>query len=116
MHVVRFLEAPSYMAPGHFEMTMRWLQGREAGASNDLWIGISVIEPGGGTTLSSSPEEKMYVVLDGELKISNGKTAAALALWDSCRIAPGEDRQLQNASTKPAVVLLAMPLPPSERG
>ena len=65
MHVVRFTEAPEYTAPGHHEMAMVRLQGREAGPSSELWIGVSVIAPGGGTTLSSSPQEKMYVVLDG---------------------------------------------------
>ena len=78
MHVVRFHEATFYMAPGHLEMTMLRLQGREAGRSSDLWIGISTI------------------VLDGEVEMSNGQTAAVLAPRDSCRIAPGEDRQLLN--------------------
>jgi mannose-6-phosphate isomerase-like protein (cupin superfamily) len=58
----------------------------------------------------------MYVVLDGEVEISNGETAVVLASRDSCRIAPGEDRQLRNANKTPAVILLAMPLPPEERG
>lgn len=35
MHVVRFDEAPSYTAPGHFDMTMPRLQGREAGRSSE---------------------------------------------------------------------------------
>ena len=87
MHVVRFTEAPEYTAPGHHEMAMVRLQGREAGPSSELWIGVSVIAPGGGTTLSSSPQEKMYVVLDGTLHLSNGESEVALGRWDSCRIA-----------------------------
>lgn len=78
MHVVRFAEAPAYSAPGHHDMQMVRLQGREAGPSSDAWVGVSVIAPGGGTTLSASPQEKMYVVLDGELWISNGETEIAL--------------------------------------
>ena len=78
MHVVRFAEAPEYTAPGHHDMTMVRLQGREAGPSSDLWVGISMIAPGGGTTLASSPHEKMYVVLDGRLHFSNGESEVAL--------------------------------------
>jgi quercetin dioxygenase-like cupin family protein len=115
MHVVRFADAPGYTAPGHLDMSMVRLQGREAGPSADLWMGVSVIAPGGGTTLSSSPQEKMYVVLDGTLEVSNGETEVSLGKWDSCRIAGGENRRLSNRTSTPAVVLLVMPLPAEER-
>jgi hypothetical protein len=115
MHVVRFAEAPEYGAPGHHDMAMVRLQGREAGPSSELWIGVSVIAPRGGTTLSSSAQEKMYVVLDGTLHVSNGESEAVLGRWDSCRISAGEDRRLTNRTTSPVTVLLAMPLSADER-
>lgn len=115
MHVVRFAEAPDYSAPGHHDMAMVRLQGKEAGPSSELWIGVSVIAPGGGTTLSSSALEKMYVVLDGTLHISNGESEITLGRWDSCRISPGENRRLSNRTTSPVTVLLAMPLAANER-
>jgi quercetin dioxygenase-like cupin family protein len=115
MHVVRFTEAPEYSADGHHDMAMLRLQGREAGPSSDLWIGVSVIAPGGGTTLSSSAPEKMYVVLDGALTVSNGEIEAVLQKWDSCRIAPDEKRRLVNTTTSPVTVMLAMPLSADER-
>lgn len=115
MHIVRFAEAPAYAAPGHHDMQMVRLQGREAGPSSDAWLGVSVIAPGGGTTLSASPQEKMYVVLDGELWISNGETEIALGRWDSCRIAPDEQRRLENRTATPTTVLLVMPLSANER-
>jgi hypothetical protein len=115
MHVVRFADAPEYTAPGHHEMAMVRLQGREAGPSSDLWIGVSVIASGGGTTLSSSPQEKMYVVLDGTLQVSNGETEITLGKWDSCRIAGGESRRLTNRTEAPVTVLLVMPLTADER-
>jgi uncharacterized cupin superfamily protein len=111
MHIVRFAAAPEYTAPGHHDMTMVRLQGREAGPSSELWIGFSVIAPGGETSLSSSAQEKMYVVLDGTLHLSNGASEIALGQWDSCRIAAGEDRR----TTSPVTVLLAMPLTADER-
>ena len=115
MHVVRLTEAPNYAAPGHHDMAMVRLQGREAGPSSDLWIGISVIAPGGGTTLSTSPQEKMYVVLDGTLTISNRESEVLLQRWDSCRVAPDENRRLTNQTNSPVTVLLAMPLSADER-
>jgi quercetin dioxygenase-like cupin family protein len=110
MHVVRFTDAPSYEAPGHDRMTMVRLQGREAGPSDTAWLGISTLEPGGGTTLDASSVEKLYVVLDGRVTVSNGQEEAVLHRWDSCRIAPGEGRKLFNATDKPAAILLVMPL------
>lgn len=115
MHVVRFAQAPGYTAPGHSDMVMVRLQGREAGPSSDLWIGVSVIAPGGGTTLSSSPQEKMYVALDGTLHVSNGEDEIVLGKWDSCRIAGGENRRLANRTIAPVTVLLVMPLSADER-
>jgi uncharacterized cupin superfamily protein len=113
MNVIRSDNAPPYTAPGHDDMAMRRLQGREAGPSDTLWLGLSEIAPGGGTTLDASSIEKMYVVLDGEVTISNGSEEAVLRPWDSCRFAPNEGRSLRNSSDRPATILLAMPLQPA---
>lgn len=113
MHVVRYTDAPAYEAPGHIDMAMRRLQGREAGPSDQLWLGVSVITPGGGTTLEASGIEKLYVVLDGAVTIDNGETEVTLSRWDSCRIAAGEKRALKNGSDALATILLAMPLSPA---
>lgn len=114
MHVTRFHAAPEYLAPNHFDMRCLRLQGREAGPAEQLWLGVSVIAPGGHTGLDASPLEKHYVVLDGELALvgehEGRRDKAVLSRWDSCRFAPGEKRQLINRSEQPATVLLAMPL------
>src|SRR4051812_41406966 len=110
MNVVRFDTAPEYQAPGHDCMRMVRLQGREAGPAENLWLGVSTIEPGGGTTLDASGLEKMYVVLAGEVTISTGHEQAVLRPWDSCRTAPNEGRALKNNIDQPATILLAMPL------
>lgn len=110
MHVTRFDAAPVYEAPGHADMKMFRLQGREAGPSETLWLGLSHVLPGGGTTLDASPFEKIYVVIDGQVVIANGEQEEILGRLDSCRIAPGEKRQLLNRTHHPATILLAMPL------
>jgi quercetin dioxygenase-like cupin family protein len=112
MHLVRSSEAPRYDAPGHSGMAMRRLQGREAGPSDSVWLGLSVIEPGGGTTLGASPAEKFYVVLSGQLEVfaqqGAQETRAVLEALDSCRIAPGEARRLHNPGDQPCTVVLVM--------
>jgi mannose-6-phosphate isomerase-like protein (cupin superfamily) len=113
MDVTRFEAAPFYEAAGHADMRMLRLQGCEAGPSDTLWLGVSHILPGGGTTLDASGLEKMYVVLDGEVTISNGAESVTLGRWDSCRIAPNEGRQLSNRTNRIATILLAMPLGPA---
>lgn len=122
MNVTRFDQAPQYTAPNHFEMTCLRLQGREAGPAEQLWLGVSVIAPGGRTGLDASPIEKHYVVLEGELTLTGGRDGqppqqAVLRPLDSCCFAPGEKRQLVNHGAQPAKVLLAMPFepPPARR-
>jgi quercetin dioxygenase-like cupin family protein len=116
MHVTRIEQAPEYQAPNHFDMTCLRLQGREAGPAEQLWLGMSIIQPGGRTGLDPSPMEKHYVVLEGELTLTselNGvQNEAVLRVQDSARFAPGEKRQLVNHTAQVARVLLAMPFEP----
>lgn len=111
MHVNRLADLKPYAAPGHHDMRMLRVQGREAGPAESLWMGMSQLLPGGRIDLSASPEEKFYMVLDGEIEFSNGEQTVTLARWDSLRVAPHEPRALANRTNLPATVLLAMPLP-----
>lgn len=111
MHVTRIDEAKAYFPPEHHDMRCLRLQGHEAGPAEMLWVGMSQILPGGHTSLDASPLEKFYVVLEGEVVISNGAKEVTLRQWDSCRIAPGEGRALRNDTNRPAAILLSMPLP-----
>lgn len=119
MHVTRFDEARPYEAPNHFDMRCLRLQGKDAGPSTQMWMGMSQILPGGRTTLDPSPIEKLYFVAEGEVTLVgavNGvEERATLGPFDSCRFAPGEARQLINESNRPAMVLLVMAnAPPAE--
>ena len=113
MHVTRIGEAPEYEAPNHIDMRCLRLQGKEAGPSTQMWMGMSLVEPGGHTGLDGSPMEKLYIVLEGELQlvgeVDGVREERTLGPRDSCRFAPGEKRQLRNATDRTAVVVLVMP-------
>jgi quercetin dioxygenase-like cupin family protein len=50
------------------------------------------------------------VVLEGAVTVVTEDGAVTLQAWDSCRLAPGEKRRLENRTNRPASILLAMPL------
>jgi glyoxylate utilization-related uncharacterized protein len=111
MNVTRYNQAPVYYPPNHEGMHCLRLQGHEAGPSDTVWLGLSHLLPGGGTTLDGSSVEKLYVVLDGEVTISTDEGDQVLRKYDSGRLAPGERRALKNNTNSPASILLAMPYP-----
>ena len=53
MNTTRFAAAPAYFPPRHEGMRCLRLQGFEAGPSASLWLGVSVILPGGHTGLDA---------------------------------------------------------------
>ena len=112
MNVTRFEDAPAYFPPNHDGMHCVRLQGHEAGPSDTVWLGVSHLLPGGGTTLDASPVEKLYVVLSGAVTVVTESGEEILGRNDSCRLAPGEKRALKNRTNLPASILLVMPYPP----
>jgi glyoxylate utilization-related uncharacterized protein len=107
--LTRYRDAPAYFPPNHEGMHCLRLQGHEAGPSDTLWLGMSHLLPGGGTTLDASGVEKLYVVLEGEVTIATEEGEQVLRRYDSARLAPGEKRALRNNTNHPASILLAMP-------
>ncbi|MCY0854740.1 cupin domain-containing protein [Cupriavidus sp. D39] len=109
MNTTRFDEAPVYFPPNHHGMHCLRLQGHEAGPSEALWLGVSVLLPGGQTSMDASPVEKHYVVLEGRVCIHTPEESVQLDQFDSVRLAPNEARQVSNPHNRPALLLLAMP-------
>ncbi|MEO3999456.1 cupin domain-containing protein [Mesorhizobium sp. CAU 1732] len=114
MNVTPIADAREYHPPEHFGMRCLRLQGMEAGPSDTLWMGLSEIAPGGHTSLSASPLEKLYLVLEGEVVVKTPERETTLCKLDSCRIAPGEARALENRGSTTALIALCMPLPPAK--
>ena len=113
MHVTRFNEAKTYQAPNHDNMTCYRLQGKEASPCEQMWMGMSVFEPGGQTGFDASNVEKIYLVVEGEVTVfcetADGmQSEAVLHPNDSCVFLIGEKRQLKNLSNSIAKVVLIM--------
>ena len=115
MFVKRFGEAQPYEAPNHRAMTGLRLQGFEDGGPENQWVGYSQFLPGGGAGPDSTPFEKVYVVLEGEMTVTIDGKATVLGPLDSCTIPPGEVRLLENRSNHVAKMLVVMPYPEGGR-
>ncbi|CAK7258037.1 MULTISPECIES: cupin domain-containing protein [unclassified Shinella] len=109
MQVTRYSEAKPYEAPEHYDMRCLRLQGKEATATDTIWIGLSHLLPGGRTSLKGAAVEKIYIVVAGEVTVETVDAVVTLGVLDSCRLAPGEARVLVNRTNAPASILLAMP-------
>ena len=112
MEITRFGTAKAYTAPKHHDMRGLRLQGFDASSSSFAWTGLSHFLPGGGAEMDSSPLEKIYVVVAGEIAIELGDgTVERLAQYDSCFIPGGEARAIRNDSNAVASMIVIMPYP-----
>tara|TARA_Y100000739_G_scaffold103516_1_gene88734 strand:+ start:1530 stop:1871 length:342 start_codon:yes stop_codon:yes gene_type:complete len=112
MKVTRFDNAKSYDAPNHFGVVGLRLQGFEDGGPTNQWVGYSQFLPGGGAGPDSTPFEKVYVVIEGEMTVIIGKDEVALGKLDSCTIAANEVRTIENRKNDICKMLVIMPYPP----
>lgn len=115
MKVTRFAEAMPYEAPNHYEMRSLRLQGFEAGGPEKFWTGLSHFLPGGGAGPDSSPLEKVYVVLAGQLFVKADGQEVLLRAMDSCCIPGGEVREVKNRGNEVASMLVVMPYPEKKK-
>ncbi len=112
MLVKKFEDAQPYEAPNHFGVTGLRLQGFEEGGPTNQWVGLSQFLPAGGAGPDSTPFEKVYVVLDGEMTVIIDGKETRLTKYDSCTIAPNEVRKIENRSNFVCTMLVVIPYPP----
>lgn len=112
MHTKRFNEAKPYEAPNHRGVVGLRLQGFEEGGPKNQWVGLSQFLPGGGAGPDSTPFEKVYVILDGEMTVIVDEQETVLKALDSCTIQPGEVREIVNRSNNVCKMLVVIPYPP----
>ncbi len=115
MHLKRFADATPYDAPNHWGVAGLRLQGFEDGGPENQWIGFSKFLPGGGAGPDSTPFEKVYVVLSGEMTVEVNGTETVLGPMDSCTIPPGEMRRIENKTHDVCKMLVVIPYPDGKR-
>ncbi len=112
MHLKRFQDAQPYDAPNHRGVVGLRLQGFEPGGPTNHWIGLSQFLPGGGAGPDSTPFEKVYVVIEGEMTVIIDGKETVLKKFDSCTIAPGEVRVIENRTNHTCTMMVVIPYPP----
>jgi len=112
MYVKRFKDAKPYEAPNHRGVVGLRLQGFEEHGPKNQWVGYSQYLPGGGAGPDSTPFEKVYVVLEGELTVIVDGKVTLLHAMDSCTIPPNEVREVVNCSNHVAKMIVVIPYPP----
>ena len=112
MLVKPFSEAKTYEAANHRGCVGLRLQGFEENGPKNQWVGLSHFLPGGGAGPDSTPFEKVYVVVEGEMTIIVDGRESVLRDFDSCTIAANEKREIVNRSNAVCTMLVVIPYPP----
>ena len=108
MKKVTLKQVKPYEAPGHFNMVALRLSGKDETGAEKFWVGLSHFLPGGGAEFGTTPAEKYYFVLDGEITVKTKKEEVTLGPWDSVYIAPNEGRGIINKTNKPVSMLVVI--------
>lgn len=111
MKKIELKDAKRYDAAKHFNMTAMRLHGKDESGATKFWMGLSHFLPGGGAEMDSTPTEKIYFVLDGEVTIQTPTEEITLKPWDSIFIGPNEQRAIINKTNKPASMLVVINYP-----
>ena len=115
MHVKRFQDAKPYDAVNHRGNYGVRLQGFEPGGPTNQWVGLSHFLPGGGAGPDSTPFEKVYIVLEGEMTVIIDGKETVLGKLDSCTIPPNEVREIVNRSNDVCSMMVVIPYPPGHK-
>jgi len=108
MKKVSLSQVKPYAAARHFNMTAMRLQGKEETGIQKFWVGLSYFLPGGGAewAYEDNQNEKVYLVLDGEMTVKNKKEEVTLKPLDSLYLEPNEGREIINKTNKPVTMLV----------
>jgi quercetin dioxygenase-like cupin family protein len=109
MIVTRWKAARQYAAKNHHGMVGFRLQGMEASPAQSIWVGLSQYLPGGRADMGSSPTEKVYVVLEGEITITTKEGETVIGPLDSVLIAANEERSVENRTNNIVKMLVVSP-------
>ena len=110
MKKVSLSQVKPYAAAKHFNMTALRLQGKEESGIQKFWMGVSYFLPGGGAewAYEDNPNEKVYLVLDGELTVKNKSEEITLGPMDSLYLGPNEGREIINKTNKVVTMVVVI--------
>jgi glyoxylate utilization-related uncharacterized protein len=110
MKKVCLKDVKTYEALGHFGMVAMRLSGKEETGAEKFWVGLSHFLPGGGAewAYEDNPNEKVYIVVDGEITVKNKAEEVTLGPMDSLYLAPNEGREILNKTKKPATMMVVI--------
>jgi len=110
MKKVSLSQVKPYAAARHFNMTALRLQGKEESGIQKFWMGMSYFLPGGGAewAYEDNPNEKVYLVLDGELTVKNKSEEITLGPMDSLYLGPNEGREIINKTNKVVTMVVVI--------
>lgn len=106
MHVTRLDDAKKYEALKHFKMSGLRLQGLDTSDVESFSCSLSYFLPGGGAERSCSPNEKIYIVIEGEITIITDDDERSLGYLDSCAIGVNEYRAVENRTNRICAMLV----------
>jgi mannose-6-phosphate isomerase-like protein (cupin superfamily) len=108
MKKVSLSQVKPYAAAKHFNMTALRLQGKEETGIQKFWMGVSYFLPGGGAewAYEDNPQEKVYLVLEGEITVRNKTEEVTLKAMDSLYLGPNEGREVMNKTNKPVTMVV----------
>ena len=111
MNVIRIADAKPYEAKLHHAMIALQLQGGAASDTRYFTCGLSHFLPGGGAFRSVSATEKCYLVIRGEVIIITDASQVTLGPLDSCHLAPGKARAIENRTNEVATMAVIVSKP-----
>lgn len=111
MLVKRFEDAQPYDAPNHRGVVGLRLQGFEDQGPENQWVGLSQFLPNGGAGPDSTPFEKVYIVIEGEMTVTIKGETTTLKKFDSCTIPAGEIREITNNRNEVCTMMVVIPYP-----
>jgi len=115
MLVKHIQDAKPYDAANHRGNHGVRLQGFEPGGPTNQWVGLSHFLPGGGAGPDSTPFEKVYVVIEGEMTVIVDGKETVLKKLDSCTINANEVREIINRSHEVCSMVVVIPYPPGHK-
>ena len=108
MYLTRAKEAVQYDAPGHHQMQMHRIQGKDVSPLNSVWSARLTLESGGFVEPTASPAAKLYIVDSGEVEFTGGEHTELIKKGDSVFVLPNETRSFKEAKGQTAVMYLIM--------